>query len=236
MNFKISLRVILSFFSVVCCFVTTTVYGQIKSKDADLVISNFDKEGHQIIRYSNVGDALDAHDGEIAFFNGIYYLYGTSYDCGFEWQNKNAAFCGFKVYSSKDMRNWTDRGFLFNAQTKVWQTRCNGNTYGCFRPHVIYNKQTKKYVLWINVYDNVSGYRVFTSKAPFGPFEEVAEPKLAVNSKAPAGGLNNGDHDTFVDDDGKAYIAYTDWRNKGSIAIEGLTAIIYRVREKFVER
>lgn len=199
-------------------------FAQGKRKAADLVITNFDKQGNQVIRYSNVGDAIDAHDGEIALFNGTYYLYGTSYDCGFEWGNKNAPFCGFKVYSSKDMLNWTDRGFLFDAKTKVWQTRCNGNTYGCFRPHVVFNSKTHLYVLWVNVYDNVSGYRVFTSKTPVGPFSEVAEPKLAVNSNAPAAGLNNGDHDTFIDDDGTAYLAYTDWRTKGTIVIEKLSS------------
>jgi hypothetical protein len=205
-------------------FVPNAAFGQGKRKAANLVIANFDKQGNQVIRYSNVGDAIDAHDGEIALFNGTYYLYGTSYDCGFEWGNKNAPFCGFKAYTSKDMLNWTDRGFLFDAKADVWQTRCNGNTYGCFRPHVIFNNKTQLYVLWINVYDNVSGYRVFTSKTPAGPFTEVAEPKLAVNSNAPAAGLNNGDHDTFIDDDGTAYLAYTDWRTKGTIVIEKLTS------------
>ena len=45
-----------------------------------------------------------------------------------------------------------------------------------------------------------------------------------VNAAAPVAGLNNGDHDTFVDDDGKAYVAITDWRAGGSIAIERLDA------------
>lgn len=224
MNSRNSFIPFIYFFFVAGMLTTANLHGQHKQKDAHPAIANFDKEGRQMIRYSNVGDALDAHDGEIAFFDGNYYLYGTSYDCGFEWQNKHAAFCGFKVYVSKDMEHWTDMGFLFDGQTKVWQTRCNGNTYGCFRPHVIYNRKTKKYVLWINVYDNISGYRVFTSKTPVGPFEEVAEPTLTVNATAPSGGLNNGDHDTFVDDDGNAYIAYTDWRRKGSIVIEKLSA------------
>jgi hypothetical protein len=186
-------------------------------------IINFDKDGKQITRFSTLGDAVDAHDGEIALFNGVYYLYGTSYDCGFEWGNKTAPFCGFKTYISTDMINWTDRGFLFDATTPVWQSRCDGKTYGCFRPHVIFNKNTSLYVLWINVYDNVSGYRVFTSKNPIGPFKEVDEPKLGVNSNAPAAGLNNGDHDTFVDDDGSGYLVYTDWRTQGSIVVEKLT-------------
>lgn len=184
---------------------------------------NFNKEGQPIVRFSTTGDAIDAHDGEITYFNGTYYLYGTSYDCGFEWGNKDAPFCGFKVYASKDLKTWDYKGYLFDAQTKQWQCRCNGKTYGCFRPHVIFNKKTKRYVLWVNVYDNRVGYRVFTASKPTGPFKEVKEPHLAVNSDMPTAGLNNGDHDLFVDDDGTAYLAYTDWRKKGAIVIEKLS-------------
>ncbi len=186
---------------------------------------NFNTNGLQVTRFDSVAAAIDAHDGEIAYFNGIFYLYGTCYDCGYEWGNPAAPFCGFKAYTSKDLVNWTDQGFLFDANTPVWQSRCNGRTYGCYRPHVIYNKKNNLYVLWINTYDSRVGYRVFTSASPVGPFIETAEPTLAVNSDAPAAGLNNGDHDTFVDDDDVAYIAYTDWKSGGgSIVIERLNA------------
>lgn len=196
--------------------------GSILFKISLAQFENFTKEGKQVVRLDNLGNAVDAHDGKLAYFNETYYLYGTSYNCGFEWQNKNAAFCGFKVYSSKDLKHWKDEGFLFNAATDTWQCRCNGNTYGCFRPHVVYNKKTKQYVLWINSYDNSPGFHVFTSSNPVGPFKEEAEPKLVTNNGVPAG-LNNGDHDVFVDDDGTAYLALTDWRTGGSIAIEKLT-------------
>ena len=185
---------------------------------------NFSPGGAQVTRMDSVAAAIDAHDGEIAQFDGVFYLYGTSYECGYEWGNHDAPFCGFKAYSSKDLVNWTDRGFLFDAQTPLWQSRCNGKTYGCYRPHVVFNPKTRLYVLWINVYDNVSGYRVFTSTAPAGPFKEIEEPKLAVNPGAPAAALNNGDHDLFVDDDGTAYLAFTDWRAGGAIMIEKLNA------------
>ncbi|WEK36007.1 MAG: family 43 glycosylhydrolase [Candidatus Pseudobacter hemicellulosilyticus] len=195
---------------------------------------NFDQQGKQLVRFDVLGNAVDAHDGEIARFDGLYYLYGTSYDCGYEWGNKDAPFCGFKVYTSKDLKTWDDKGFLFDASTPVWQTRCNGKTYGCYRPHVIYNATTGSYVLWINVYDNQVGYRVFTSRNPAGPFKEVAEPRLAVNADMPVAGLNNGDHDTFVDEDGTAYLAYTDWRAKGAIVIEQLSADYLTGTGKFV--
>ena len=73
-------------------------------------IANFSGTGGQITKFSKLGDAIDAHDGEIAYFDGIYYLYGTSYGCGFEWGHKDAPFCGFKAYSSPDLVNWADRG------------------------------------------------------------------------------------------------------------------------------
>ena len=39
----------------------------------------------------------------------------------------------------------------------------------------------------------------------------------------PAAGLNNGDHDLFINDDGTCYLAFTDWRTKGTIVVEQLT-------------
>ena len=230
MVYKFSITILI----LLICFLFQDVFSQsacnkIKANsDAksleQAAIINFGKGGIQITRFDSAAAAIDAHDGEIALFNGVYYLYGTSYDCGYEWGNKASAFCGFKSYSSQDLVNWTDRGFLFDAKTSIWQTRCNGNTYGCYRPHVIYNKTTQLYVLWINVYDNLVGYRVFTSNTPDGPFTETVNPKLTVNSDAPVAGLNNGDHDTFVDDNGSAYLAFTDWRTQGTIVIEKLSS------------
>ncbi len=185
-------------------------------------ITNFDASGHQITRYDTNGNAIDAHDGMIALFGSTYYLYGTSYSCGFTWLATGTAFCGFKVYTSTDLVHWTDRGFLFDATTSTWQARCNGSTYGCFRPHVIYNASTGQYVLWINSYDNASGYHVFTSTSPLGPFTEVAEPTLAVQGTGK--GVNNGDFGLFVDSNGTAYIVYTNIASGASLHVEQLNA------------
>jgi hypothetical protein len=185
-----------------------------------VTIVNGDAAG-ATVRFVPGGDAVDAHDGEIQKFGARYYLYGTSYGCGFEWQTPGSPFCGFRSYSSTDLVNWRDEGFLFDAKTTAWQQRCNGATYGCYRPHVLYNSSTGKYVLWINSYDVGVGYHVFTANSPTGPFVEQAIPKLAVNNDIPPG-VNNGDHDVFRDDDGTAYLAYTDWRAGGDIVVEKL--------------
>ena len=185
-------------------------------------IVNFDEAGHRLSRFDAEGNALDAHGGEVAFFDGRFYLYGESYGCGFGWKQKGTPFCGFKVYSSPDLIHWNDRGFLFDFSTREWQERCDGSTYGCFRPHVVYNDSTGKYVLWINTYDVAVGFRVFEADSPVGLFVERPIPRLAVNSDKEVW-INNGDEDLFVDNDGTAYLVYTDWRRDGDLVVEELT-------------
>jgi hypothetical protein len=186
----------------------------------DPTIVNGDVAG-RTLRFDVAGNAIDAHDGEIQHFGDTYYLYGTSYGCGFQWTTAGSPFCGFRVYSSPDLVHWADRGPLFDASSSTWQQRCNGSTYGCFRPHVVYDAHTHRYVLWINTYDVAVGYHVFTSRTPDGPFTEQAVPRLAVNDDVPPG-VNNGDHDVFVDRDGTAYLVFTDWRAGGELVVERL--------------
>jgi hypothetical protein len=174
-------------------------------------IVNFDARGGQVVKPDINGDAVDAHDGDILRAGQRYYLYGTSYDCGYGLLVSGTRFCGFKVYSSSDLAHWRDEGFVFDADTPTWAERCSAPRFGCYRPHVAYNARTHKYVLWINGYDNQVNYRVFTADSPTGPFVEGPEPQLAINRGAGVG-LNNGDHDLFVDRDGTAYLAYTDIR------------------------
>ncbi|MFI8007042.1 family 43 glycosylhydrolase [Streptomyces sp. NPDC086010] len=186
-----------------------------------VTLVNQDTHGSPTIRFDVKGNAIDAHDGQIQRFGDTYYLYGTSYGCGYEWNTPGAPFCGFVSYSSPDLVHWTPRGPLFDASSKTWQKRCDGGTYGCYRPHLVFNKKTRKYVLWINSYDTGVGYHVFTSDHPTRGFEEVAVPDLAAPEGAP-GGVNYGDHQVFVDHDGAAYLAFTDWIRGGDIIIERL--------------
>jgi Glycosyl hydrolases family 43/F5/8 type C domain len=190
--------------------------------DTTSTIVNFDNSGNQVVRFDTQGNAIDAHDGGISQFGGIYYLYGTSYNCGFVWEQQGNPFCGFKSYSSTDLVHWKDDGFLFDAGTPTWQARCNGSTIGCFRPHVLYNNATQKYVLWINDYSVGVNYRVFESSSPIGPFMEVTVPTLAFSGSA--GNGNNGDENLFMDDTGTAYIVYTNWQQGGNVVVEQLNA------------
>ena len=171
-----------------------------------------------------VGNAVDAHDGDMLQVGSTFYLYGTSYGCGYRWLT-SSTFCGFKVYSSTDLVTWTDQGYIFDASGATWQTRCVLTT-GCFRPHMIYNAANNNYVLWINSYDSgTSGgnLRVFTCTSPVGGCTEQALPTVG----AGASGDSNGDFGLFVDDDGTAYIIVTRFTAPGSghaIYVQQLTS------------
>lgn len=179
---------------------------------SSIVVSpvNFNEEGDQVVRTDTAGHAVDAHDGDLKFFEGRYWLYGTSYACGYGLQVAGTRWCGFKVYSSTDLVVWQDEGYLFDGSTSRWQGYCAPMTYGCYRPHVEYNASTDKYVLWFNGYwpGNASGYLVMTSDAPAGLFTLVDEAQVAYMG-ANSGGFANGDHDLFVDADGTGYVVYT---------------------------
>lgn len=171
----------------------------------DTEITNFDAAGNQVVRFDTDGNAVDAHDGAVARFGGTYYLYGTSYDCGYQWQN-NDTFCGFKVYSSPDLAHWTDRGYVVAARPCRY----------CFRPHVVYDRATRRYVMWVNDQDAADRFRVYTSRRPTGPFTERPVPDLPDQTHCTA------DLALFVDDDGTGYLTCS---NAGwHIAVIKLTA------------
>lgn len=177
-------------------------------------IANFDANGHQVVRFDTAGNAIDAHDGGIVRFGDTYYLYGTSYDCGFVWQQEGSQWCGFKVYSSPDLVHWTDRGYLFDGQTASWQQQCTNN--GCFRPHVVYNRTIRQYVLWFNL-ASPSGYMAMTSTTPTGPFTNATAPHLAIEG-------GNGDENLFVDSDGTGYVVYTASNPDHDLIVERLNS------------
>ncbi|MBB5867833.1 hypothetical protein F4553_001212 [Allocatelliglobosispora scoriae] len=153
-----------------------------------ITISNSDSAGHQLSRFDVDGNALDAHDGSLIQYAGTYYLYGTSYACGYKYQI-NSTFCGFKVYSSPDLVHWTDRGHAVPAGTCGY----------CFRAQVKYNAATGTFVLWSDAGIGNS-YAVYTSPTPTGPFTRRPNPTLAVGGAI--------DMSLFVDDDGTGYLIH----------------------------
>jgi len=156
-------------------------------------------------RRDTQGEIIDAHDGCLQFFNGRFYLYGTAYGMSHNYELTNHSYC---VYSSPDLGHWTYEGELLHGQP-------NG-VY--FRPYVVFNPKTRKYVLWYNWYarnwEGQTGAAV--SDTPTGPF-------TVVNPNVQLSHLHPGDGSLFVDDDGTGYYIYTAIGEGYTVRVERLT-------------
>jgi len=166
-----------------------------------------------IPRRDTDGNILDAHDGKVFLYDGLYYFFGPSYGLCKEpagtsgctgWQPGS---CGFQLnhnvslYTSPDLSVWTYRGNVFQMSS----IKTSGIM---FCPKVLANPKTKKWVLWYN-YLPVSGggfskslYAVAISDTPQGPFQ-------LVNDNVTLAWDDTGDFNLFQDDNGDGYIIYT---------------------------
>ena len=186
------------------------------------------------------GNLMDVHDGTIIQWNntGLYYWYGMGYgnctepeywDCSPVVTGFPQSMCGFQpnhtinIYTSPDLINWTYVGDALPF---------NSRPFGVyFRPKVIYNEYTQKYVLWINwvsykyhELDNTTtvnyyntSYIVATSQTPNGPFIIQTLRANVLYSNSP------GDFVLFIDKNKTGYIAYDAMNNDHKISIEPLT-------------
>jgi Glycosyl hydrolases family 43 len=160
------------------CVLTHSIFAQ------NITVSN------STPRRDNTGQIIDAHDGQLIAFEGKYYLYGTAYGNtnGFTDQNK------FVAYSSTDLKKWAFEG-------RILSEKAPKGVY--YRPKVIFNAKTKKYVAWFNWYPVLweGRYGVAISDKPTGPFE-------LLNDDVKIGNPKVGDFNLLVDDDQTAYICY----------------------------
>jgi hypothetical protein len=151
------------------------------------------------------GQIIDAHDGCLQFFEGRYYLYGTAYgnSAGFSINNR------FRVYSSADLVRWIFEGELLKAPP-------DGVYY---RPYVIFNPNTRKYVLWYNWYPKLweGQVGIATSDSPVGPFTLVQSDVQVSQAK-----FRPGDGSLFADEDGTGYFIYTVIGQDHAIRVEQL--------------
>eukprot|EP01098_Paradermamoeba_levis_P007450 TRINITY_DN3081_c0_g1_i1.p1 TRINITY_DN3081_c0_g1~~TRINITY_DN3081_c0_g1_i1.p1 ORF type:complete len:284 (-),score=58.02 TRINITY_DN3081_c0_g1_i1:327-1178(-) len=184
------------------------------------------------------GKLMDVHDGNIIQWqpNGLYYWYGMGYqNCTLESSffpprdcpgiYKSFGSCGFRedhavnVYTSPDLVNWTFVRDVFPPNARP--------TGIYFRPKVVFNRKTNKYVMWINflapALNPLLAYpkaraMVAVSDVPEGPF-------VVVNDFVTLSETGMGDFTLFVDDDAAstAYIAYDAWGSNHRIRIEQLT-------------
>jgi hypothetical protein len=155
-------------------------------------------------RITTDGKIVDAHDGRIIQFGNTFYWYGTQYGNTNGFTKANTYVC----YSSNNLTNWKYEGKLLHGE--------KAGVY--YRPHVVYNAATQKYVLWYNWYPKLwdGQFGVATSNKPTGPFV-VENDNVPVKQNA----LGVGDLGVFVDDDGVAYLSYNTIQNH-KVSIEKL--------------
>lgn len=121
----------------------------------------------------NNGVHINAHGGGILYQNKTYYWFGEHKIAG---GAGNRAMVGVHCYSSKDLYNWKDEGIALSVSTDTTSDIAKG----CIleRPKVIYNKKTKKYVMWFHLELLGQGYKaartgLATSDKVTGPYQFI---------------------------------------------------------------
>lgn len=180
----------------------------------------------------NNGVHINAHGGGVLYHQGSYYWFGEHKVQG---RRGNRAWVGVRCYSSKDLYNWKDEAVAL----KVSKDPNSPIVEGCIieRPKVVYNKKTKKFVMWfhhelkgkgynsarcgIAVSDNITGPYTFiksvrpdTMTWPLNAAKEQKENKDLQFVQDYEKGQDSRDMTIFVDDDGTAYHIYASEWNK----------------------
>lgn len=141
------------------------------------------------------GNYIYSQGGCIQKFGDKYYWYGVKYkEADIYAKNPengkagNAAYETFTCYSSDDLVNWKFEGYPLTGEPNGWVGRMG----------VVYNENTKKYVL-ISQYAPGMVYAV--SDKPEGPVKiDHIQKTLPIQNDV------TGDQTLFQDDDGRAYI------------------------------
>jgi hypothetical protein len=124
------------------------------------------------------GVHINAHGGGILYNNGVYYWFGEHKIAG---DAGNRAMVGVHCYSSKDLYNWKDEGIALSVSDDLQ----NDIAKGCIleRPKVVYNKKTKKYVMWFHLELLGKGYSA--ARAGVAVSDKVTGPYQFVKSYRP---------------------------------------------------
>lgn len=111
---------------------------------------------------------------------------------------KNLAL-GVRCYTSTDLYNWEDRGLIIPPEPENEQSSLHPSA-GMDRPHIIFNERTQKYVAWLKIMnqDGSQTETVLTADDILGPYTKVKEGLRPL-------GMNAGDFDLAVSEDGKGY-------------------------------
>jgi hypothetical protein len=183
------------------------------------------------------GKPINAHGGGVLFYQGVYYWYGEAKsgrtylpDCNKSWGGTRVDLTGVSCYSSTNLQDWKNEGIVLAAAPDDPQSDLHPSKV-VERPKVIYNRSTRKFVMWMHV--DSADYAaarsgVAVSDRPAGPFKYLgsfrpdagvwpqnvtADDQKPGEKNALARDFKDGqmarDQTVFVDDDSKAYLFYS---------------------------
>ena len=144
------------------------------------------------------GNRIQAHGGSIIYLGDTFYWYGENKEKSLP--GSGVWHWGVRCYASKDLYNWEDKGIIIppdpnDSESPLHPSKCMD------RPHIIYNRFTKKFVCWLKIMEstNVQAETILTADNLLGPYTMVRKGYQPL-------GMNAGDFDLVVNpSDGKAY-------------------------------
>lgn len=149
------------------------------------------------------GKRVQAHGGSIFYEESTetFYFYGENKE--FTTKGSDVWTWGVRAYASKDFYNWEDKGLIIEPNLEDEKSSLNPYKAMLDRPHIIYNRFTKKYVCWCKImqFDGTQTEVVLTADAFLGPYTIVTDHLKPLNMSA-------GDFDLAVAEDGKAYYMF----------------------------
>ena len=128
------------------------------------------------------GVPINAHGGGIVLHEGIYYWFGEH---KIEGEAGNVAHVGVRVYSSRDLLRWQDRGIALTVSDDPESEIAKG----CIieRPKVIYNAKTRTFVMWFHLELKGQSYRA--ARAGLAVSDKATGPYKYVGSFLPNPGV-----------------------------------------------
>ena len=158
------------------------------------------------------GEIINAHDGGIIFVDGKYYWYGLALRAlGLDKGENNGAATttGINLYSSSNLIEWNYEGVILATSSNINSPL--RSPMRMERPKIVYNKKTKKYVMWFHYVGYPGTHKqeigfadagVAVADKITGPFEYIGHHRPINDSGAVK------DCTLFMDNDTTAYFVF----------------------------
>ena len=152
------------------------------------------------------GNPIQAHGGSIIVVDKTYYWYGENKD--HTTGTNDVWHWGVNLYSSDDLMNWKYEGNIIPPDLKDTASPIHPHAQ-MDRPHILYNRTTKKFVCWLKIMSRVwlDGAKEpdYSQTETVLTADSIKGPWTIVRKGLKPCGMSGGDFDLVRAYDGKAY-------------------------------